>query len=73
MGRRDIVPNIKFFMPGEGEAAIARDDPEPGSYVERRAEMNVMAVVSNCPRQQSVQRFSSDIDPGHRLQSVIQH
>jgi uncharacterized protein len=54
MGRRDIVPNINFFMrvpvAGEGEAAIARGDSEPGSYVELRAEMDVLAVVSNCPQ-----------------------
>jgi len=54
MGRRDIVPNINFFMrvpvAGEGETAIARGDSEPGSYVELRAEMDVLAVVSNCPQ-----------------------
>jgi urea carboxylase-associated protein 1 len=54
MGRRDIVPNINFFMrvpvQGAGEAAIARGDSEPGSYVELRAEMDVLAVLSNCPQ-----------------------
>jgi urea carboxylase-associated protein 1 len=54
MGRRDVVPNINFFMrvPVErkGEAAIARGDSSPGSYVELRAEMNVLAVISNCPQ-----------------------
>jgi len=54
MGRRDVVPNINFFMrvPVErkGEAAIARGDSSAGSYVELRAEMNVLAVISNCPQ-----------------------
>jgi hypothetical protein len=54
MGRRDVVPNINFFMrvPVErgGEATIARGDSAPGSYVELRAEMDVIAVISNCPQ-----------------------
>jgi urea carboxylase-associated protein 1 len=54
MGRRDIVPNVNFFMrvPVEraGAAAIARGDSTPGSYVELRAEMDVLAVISNCPQ-----------------------
>lgn len=54
MGRRDIVPNINFFMrvpvQGAGEAAITRGDSAPGSYVELRAEMDVIAVISNCPQ-----------------------
>jgi hypothetical protein len=54
MGRRDVVPNINFFMrvpvEREGAAAIARGDSAPGSYVELRAEMDVLAVISNCPQ-----------------------
>jgi uncharacterized protein len=54
MDRRDIVPNINFFMrvPVErsGGAAIARGDSQPGSYVVLRAEMDVLAVISNCPQ-----------------------
>jgi uncharacterized protein len=54
MGRRDIVPNVNFFMrvpvASAGEAIIARGDSAPGSYVELRAEMNVLAVISNCPQ-----------------------
>ena len=54
MGRRDIVPNINFFMrvpvQGTGDAAIARADSAPGSYVELRAEMDVIALLSNCPQ-----------------------
>jgi uncharacterized protein len=54
MGRRDIVPNINFFMrvpvQGAGKAAIARGDSAPGSHIELRAEMDVLAVISNCPQ-----------------------
>ncbi len=54
MGRRDIVPNVNFFMrvpvEGHGRAAIARGDSAPGSYVELRAETDVLAVISNCPQ-----------------------
>jgi uncharacterized protein len=54
MARRDIVPNINFFMrvpvEGRGSAAIARADSAPGSYVELRAEMDAIAVISNCPQ-----------------------
>ncbi len=54
LGRRDVVPNINFFMrvpvEGGGGAAIARADSAPGSYVELRAEMDVLAVISNCPQ-----------------------
>jgi uncharacterized protein len=54
MDRRDIVPNVNFFMrvPVEdsGSAAITRGDSLPGSYITLRAEMNVLAVISNCPQ-----------------------
>jgi urea carboxylase-associated protein 1 len=54
LDRRDIVPNVNFFMrvpvDRSGGAAIARGDSLPGSYVELRAEMDVLAVISNCPQ-----------------------
>jgi uncharacterized protein len=54
MDRRDIVPNVNFFMrvPVErsGGTAIARGDSLPGSHVLLRAEMDVLAVISNCPQ-----------------------
>jgi urea carboxylase-associated protein 1 len=54
LGRRDIVPNVNFFMkvPVErsGNAAIARGDSLPGTFVELRAEMNALVVISNCPQ-----------------------
>ncbi len=54
MTKRDIVPNINFFMnvPIEpsGELAIVDGVSRPGDYVELRAEMDVLCVVSNCPQ-----------------------
>jgi urea carboxylase-associated protein 1 len=54
MGRRDVVPNVNFFMrvpvDRSGSAEIARGDSEPGTYVTLRAEMDVLAVISNCPQ-----------------------
>lgn len=57
LGRKDIVPNINFFcnVPVYGEARLAESvfvesRSKPGSYVELRAEMDVLAVISNCPQ-----------------------
>jgi urea carboxylase-associated protein 1 len=54
LGRRDLVPNLNFFMPvalePDGGMAIARGDSPPGSYVDLRAETDVLAVLSNCPQ-----------------------
>lgn len=54
MDKRDIVPNINFFMnvPIEpsGEMTIVDGLSDPGGYVELRAEMDVLCVISNCPQ-----------------------
>jgi uncharacterized protein len=54
MTKRDIVPNINFFMnvPIEpsGDLAIVDGVSKPGDYVELRAEMDVLCVISNCPQ-----------------------
>lgn len=64
MGRRDIVPNVNFFMrvpvDSDGTAAIARGDSEPGSLVELEAEMDAIAVLSNCPQ---VNNPANDYNP----------
>jgi urea carboxylase-associated protein 1 len=53
MGSKDMAANINFFMnvPVEidGSIDIAASESKPGDYVELRAEMDVLAVVSNCP------------------------
>lgn len=54
MSKRDIVPNINFFMnvPVEpsGNLAIVDGVSKPGDYVELKAEMDVLCVISNCPQ-----------------------
>ncbi|TIX87092.1 urea amidolyase associated protein UAAP2 [Rhizobium sp. P44RR-XXIV] len=54
MGKRDVVPNINFFMnvPIEpsGEMTIVDGISAPGDYVELKAEMDVLLVISNCPQ-----------------------
>jgi len=54
MTKRDIVPNINFFMnvPIEpsGKLAIVDGVSRPGDYVELEAEMDVLCVISNCPQ-----------------------
>ena len=53
-GKRDIVPNINFFMnvPVEADGALGIVDgiSAPGLMVDLRAEMDVTVVVSNCPQ-----------------------
>lgn len=54
LGWRDIVPNINWFMTvpvgAGGEAEIALGSSKPGDHVDLRAEMDVLAVISNCPQ-----------------------
>jgi urea carboxylase-associated protein 1 len=54
MGKRDIVPNINFFMnvPVTQEGGLTFEDgvSAPGKYVEMRAETDVLVLVSNCPQ-----------------------
>jgi uncharacterized protein YcgI (DUF1989 family) len=48
------VGNVNFFMQvpieREGNAGIAADVSPPGSFVDLRAERDVLAVLSNCPQ-----------------------
>ncbi|MGV8997311.1 MAG: urea amidolyase associated protein UAAP2 [Parvibaculaceae bacterium] len=52
--KRDIVSNINFFMnvPIEpnGTLAIVDGVSRAGDYVELRAEMDILVVISNCPQ-----------------------
>jgi len=54
MGKRDLAPNINFFMnvPVTPEGGLTFEDgvSAAGRYVEMRAEMNVRVLVSNCPQ-----------------------
>jgi len=54
LGKKDLVANINFFMyvpVGEdGRMAIVDGVSKPGDYIDLRAEMDVLAVLSNCPQ-----------------------
>ena len=54
LGKKDIVANINWFMnvPVEPDGAMAIVDgvSKPGDHVDLRAEMDVLAVISNCPQ-----------------------
>ncbi len=54
MTKRDIPPNINFFMnvPVTPEGGLSFEDgiSDPGKYVEMRAETDVLALISNCPQ-----------------------
>ena len=54
LGKRDLSGNINFFMnapvmPG-GRLSVAEGISPAGRYVEMRAEMDVIVLISNCPQ-----------------------
>jgi uncharacterized protein len=54
LSKRDIVSNINFFMnvpvTPQGQLSFEDGVSAPGKYVELRAEMDVLVLVSNCPQ-----------------------
>jgi len=52
--KRDLSSNINFFMnvpvTREGALTFADGVSAPGKYVEMRAEMDVLCLISNCPQ-----------------------
>ncbi|MFA5909235.1 MAG: urea amidolyase associated protein UAAP2 [Vicinamibacterales bacterium] len=54
LSKRDIAHNINFFMnvPVTPDGGLTFEDgvSAPGKYVEMRAEMDVVALISNCPQ-----------------------
>ncbi len=54
MGKRDLVSNVNFFMNvpirPNGELTVDDGVSEPGGYVQLRAEMDVLVLISNCPQ-----------------------
>lgn len=54
MDKRDLTSNVNFFMnvPVTPEGRLTFEDgiSAPGKYVEMRAEMDVMVLISNCPQ-----------------------
>jgi urea carboxylase-associated protein 1 len=53
-GKRDMVSNINWFMnvpvEADGTLGIVDGISAPGLYVDLRAEMDLIVVVSNCPQ-----------------------
>ncbi len=53
IGKEHVVPNVNFFMrvpvEPDGAARIVDGDSKPNDRVTLRAEMPVLAVLSNCP------------------------
>ena len=54
MTKRDLPSNINFFMnvpvTEDGELEFVDGISAPGKYVEMRAEMDVLVLISNCPQ-----------------------
>jgi urea carboxylase-associated protein 1 len=54
LGKRDIVPNINFFMnvpiDAAGDFVVVEGISPPGSHVDVKAEMDLLCVFSNCPQ-----------------------
>ena len=53
VGPEHVVPHVNFFMyvpvDGAGNAEIRESRSKPGDFVDLRAEMDLLAVLSNCP------------------------
>jgi urea carboxylase-associated protein 1 len=54
MGKRDLAPNINYFMnvpvTADGRLDIVDGISEPGSHVEMEAQRDTLFVISNCPQ-----------------------
>ena len=64
MGRRDIVPNINFFMrvpvQSEGSGGDCARGFAARQLCRARAEMDALAVISNCPQ---INNPANDFNP----------
>ena len=51
--KKDIMPNLNLFtrvlVEKDGSLAWAEQTAKPGDFIDLRAEMNVLVVLSNCP------------------------
>jgi urea carboxylase-associated protein 1 len=54
LGKRDLVSNINWFMnvpvEPDGTLGIVDGISAPGKYLELRAEMDALVLISNCPQ-----------------------
>ena len=53
LGKKDLMPNLNLFVrvaiDPEGQMVLQENTSQPGNFVDLRAEMNVMVVLSYCP------------------------
>lgn len=53
LGKKDIMPNINLFtrvaIESDGKMVFVEGGEKPGSFIDLRAEMNVLVILSNCP------------------------
>lgn len=53
LGKKDIMPNLNLFtriaVEPNGNLGWAEKTAKPDDFIDLRAEMNVLAVLSNCP------------------------
>lgn len=53
LGKKDIMPNLNLFtriaVEPNGNLVWVNKTAQPGQYIDLRAEMNVLVVLSNCP------------------------
>jgi uncharacterized protein len=54
LGKRDLDSNINFFMnvpiSPDGKSKFSDGISEAGKYVQMKAEMDVLCIISNCPQ-----------------------
>ena len=64
LGKRDIVPNVNFFMNvpinQRGDFAVLDGISPPGTFIDLIAEMDVLCLFSNCPQ---INNPSNDFNP----------
>ena len=77
MGKRDMVSNINWFMnvpvEADGSLGIVDGISAPGKYVDLRAEMDCLVVISNCPQiNNPCNALQPDADPADRDDAVKQ-
>jgi uncharacterized protein len=53
LSKKDIMPNFNLFtrvaIAADGKMSFVEGNEKPGSFIDLRAEMNVLVVLSNCP------------------------
>ncbi|MFN6480857.1 urea amidolyase associated protein UAAP1 [Nostoc sp. DedQUE07] len=51
--RKDLMPNLNLFsrvaVRPNGDLEYVAGEEKPGSFIDLRAEMNVLVIISNCP------------------------